>query len=389
MSIREIEPFPHCEDKVYFNNAVIGAVPLSTIKVTEAYWADYVKTMIGETPWSEGLSNYRDQKKNSKKLFAKIIGAKETEIGFLPNATTGMNTAFSMVPFKRGQNVVLTDLSFPMCATVANKQREKGVTPKFIKHKGGIVETEQWEKAITDDTAAVMVDQAGWFNGFLHDIKAIAEAAHDHDAYLIVDGTQSTGAIRWDISGKGVDFLATSCYKWLYGGPYNNSVGFFYMRDEIVDQLQQEYVGGQTLPDEQEDRNVTDGFDVYDYKPRKGLERIEIYNQSEGPYVAVENSMKLILGHGIDRVEKQIKRVDTKIIDGLIEMGVELQTPVEEKRRIYLNAKIPGYKNVCETLAKQDIHVSPRVGGLRISPGAYNTVDEAETFLEALKLLLY
>ena len=199
LSIREMEPFPLCEDKIYFNNAVIGAVPESTIRVVEEYWSDYAKTVRGEADWGEGLSKYAERKRNSKRLFAEILGARETEVAFLPNASTGMNTAFSMIPFKRGQNLVLTDLSFPMCATVANKQREKGVEPRFIKHSGGVVEAEQWEEAIDDDTAAVMVDQAGWFNGYLHDVEAIVDAAHDHGAYLIVDGTQSAGAMRWDI----------------------------------------------------------------------------------------------------------------------------------------------------------------------------------------------
>jgi cysteine desulfurase/selenocysteine lyase len=384
MSIRERESFPLCEGKIYFNNAVIGAIPESTIKVVQQYWSDYAKTMRGETDWDKGLRKYSEKKKNSKKLFAQILGAKEAEIAFLPNASTGINTAFGMIPFKQGQNIVATDLSFPMCATVVNKQRGKGVKPKFIKSKGGIVETEAWEKTIDDKTAAVMVDQAGWFNGLLHDVKAIADAAHEHGAYFVVDGTQSTGAMRWDIQDKNVDFLATSCYKWLYGGPYNNSVGFFYMNEQIINDLQPEYVGGQTLPDEQHNRNTTDGFDLYDYKPKKGLNRIEIYSQAEGPYVAVENSMRLILDFGLDKVEKQIKRVDTRIIEGLLEMGVELQTPVEEDRRIYLNAKIPKYKEISETLVKEKCFVSPRVGGLRVSPGAYNTVEEADEFLDKL-----
>jgi cysteine desulfurase/selenocysteine lyase len=383
-----MEPFPLCEGKIYFNNAVIGAVPESTIRVVEEYWRDYAEALRGEADLDTSLSKYVERKINSKRLFAEVIGAKESEVAFLPNASTGMNTAFGMIPFRRGQNLVLTDLSFPMCAAVANKQRGKGVEPRFIKHSGGVVEAEQWEEAIDDDTAAVMVDQAGWFNGYLHDVEAIVDVAHDHGAYLIVDGTQSAGAIRWDIRGKGVDFLATSCYKWLYGGPYNNSVGFFYMRDEIVDELQPEYVGGQTLPDEQGLRNVTDGFDVYDLKPKKGLSRIEIYSQAEGPYVAVENSMRLLLRFGLDRVERQIKRVDTVIVEGLLEMGVGLQTPVEEERRLYLNAAVPDYEKVCDSLAEEDIHVSPRVGGLRISPGAYNTIDEAERFLEALNRLV-
>ena len=384
MSIREKERFPLCEGKIYFNNAVIGAVPESTINAVEQYWGDYVKTMRGETEWGKGLSKYSEKKRNSKRLFAKILGADESEVAFLPNASTGINTAFSMIPFKRGQNIVVTDMSFPMCAAVVQKQAEKGVKPRFIKHRKGVIETEEWAKAMDDDTAAVMVDQAGWFNGLLHDVEAIAEAAHDHGAHLVVDGTQSAGAIKWDIHEKGVDMLATSCYKWLYGGPYNNSVGFFYTRGDLLDELQAEYVGSQTLPPEQSDRNTTDGFDIYELKPRKEIGRLEIYSQSEGPYVAVENSMMLILGFGLGKVEKQIKRVDTVIIDGLLERGVELLTPADEGRRIYLNAKLPNYKEVSEALAKEKIHVSPRVGGLRISPGAYNTVDEAERFLEAL-----
>lgn len=385
MSLRETEDFPLCEGKIYFNNAVMGAIPRSTIDVLKQYYMDYAATMTGECDWDDGLNKYQPVKQNSKKLFAEVIGADPEEIAFLPNATTGINTAFSMIPFKKGQNVVLTDLSFPMCATVVNKQREKGVEPRFIKHTGGVVETSQWEAAIDDDTAAVMVDQAGWFNGFLHDIPALAEAAHSHGAYLVVDGTQSAGAIDWGIHSTGVDFLATSTYKWLYGTPYRNAAGFFYARSGVIDELNPEYVGGQTLTAEQNKRNVTDGFDLYSYKPRQGIERLEVYSQAEGPYVAVENSMKVLLRHGMRNVEKQIKRVDNVLVEGLNEMGVQLMTPAEENRRIYLNAKLPDYKQVCDKLAAENIHVSPRVGGLRISPGAYNTVDEAERFLEALK----
>ena len=229
MSIREMEPFPLCEGKIYFNNAVIGAVPESTIRVVEEYWRDHAETLRGEADLEDGLSKYKKRKINSKRLFAEVLGANESEVAFLPNASTGMNTAFGMIPFRRGQNLVLTDLSFPMCAAVANKQREKGVEPRFIKHTDGVVETSQWMDVIDDDTAAVMVDQAGWFNGLLHDIPALAEAAHSHGAYLVVDGTQSAGAIDWNIDKTGADFLATSTYKWLYGTPFRNGTGFFSM----------------------------------------------------------------------------------------------------------------------------------------------------------------
>ncbi|MBD3204902.1 aminotransferase class V-fold PLP-dependent enzyme [Candidatus Bathyarchaeota archaeon] len=388
MSLREKEDFPLCEGSIYFNNAVIGAVPESTIKVLEEYWIHYGKILRKEVDWESGLEAYKEVKNNCKHLFAEIIGAATSEIAFLPNATTGVNTAFSMIPFEKGDNIVLTDLSFPMCATVAHKQREKGVESRFINHENGVVETWQWEKAVDDDTKVLMVDQAGWFNGYLHDIESLAEIAHEHDAYIIVDGTQSVGAIKWNVHKEDVDFLATSTYKWLLGGPYNNSTGFFYVKEGIQEDLGPDYVGGQTLKPAQMRANTTDGFDLYDYEPREDIGRLEIYNQNEAAYVAVENSMKLLLDFGLENVERQIKNIDTAIIEGLQDLDIDIQTPVDEDRRIYINAKIPEYKAVSEKLSKESCYVSPRVGGLRISPGAYNKTDEAEIFIEKIANLI-
>ena len=379
LSLRTKDDFPFLEDKIYFNCAAQGVVPESTIKIFKQYIEDYCNSMRGKEK-----VDYSDVKTNSKKLFAEIIGAKVSEIAFVPNATTGINTAFSMIPFKKGENVVLSDLSYPMGATIVTGYQRKGVETKFVEHQNGVVEIDQWEKAITDNTKAVMIDQPGWLNGFLHDVKSIAEIAHDHGAYLVVDGTQSTGAIVWDIHKTSVDFLATSTYKWLLGGPYANNVGFFYMKEEHVDELTPEYVGSATLTREEAVKNQEDSFSIYEFTPRKDIGKIEVYNRSELGYVAVENSMQLLLDYGIGNAENQIKKVDSAIINRLLELGVELQTPIEEERRMYLNAVVPNYKDVCKKLAEEEVYISPRVGGLRISPGAYNEVWEVEEFIDKL-----
>jgi selenocysteine lyase/cysteine desulfurase len=379
LSLRTKDYFPFLEDKIYFNCAAQGVVPESTIKIFRQYIEDYCNSMRGKEK-----VDYSDVKTNSKKLFAEIIGAKVSEIAFVPNATTGINTAFSMIPFKKGENVVLSDLSYPMGATIVTGYQRKGVETKFVEHQNGVVEIDQWEKAITDNTKAVMIDQPGWLNGFLHDVKSIAEIAHDHGAYLVVDGTQSTGAIVWDIHKTSVDFLATSTYKWLLGGPYANNVGFFYMKEEHVDELTPEYVGSATLTREEAVKNQEDSFSIYEFTPRKDIGKIEVYNRSELGYVAVENSMQLLLDYGIGNAENQIKKVDSAIINRLLELGVELQTPIEEERRMYLNAVVPNYKDVCKKLAEEEVYISPRVGGLRISPGAYNEVWEVEEFIDKL-----
>ena len=385
VSLREIDAFPYLKDKIWFNNAAQGVTPESTTRVVEKYISDFCSAMRGEKPSD---TNYAEVRNNSKKLFSVVIGAKTSEIAFVPNATTGINTSFSMIPFKQGDNVVLSDLSYPMGATVVNRQRLNGVTPRFVKNLDGEVDLSEWEKAIDDSTKAVMIDQPGWLNGFLYDLKPIAELAHDHGAYLVIDATQSAGGHVWDAHAEGVDFLATSTYKWLLGSPYPNNVGFLYVKEEHIEDLQPDYVGSQTLPTDEEKANQEDAFTLYDYKSRNDIGKIEVYNQSQLGYVMVENSMKMLLRQGIDRVEKQIRKVDTRIIDGLTALGVKLKTPIDEGRRLYLNALVPKYKEICADLAKQNVYISPRVGGLRISPGAFNEVYEADEFLDKLKPLL-
>ena len=380
MSLRTVDSFPFLEGKIYFNCAAQGAVPESTTKVIEKYFRDYSDTIRGE----KTDTNYREVKANSKKLFAEIIGAKESELAFVPNATTGINTAFSMIPFKKGDNIVLSDLSYPMGATIVTGYQRKGVDTRFVTNKDGVVETCQWEQAIDDNTKAVMIDQPGWLNGFLYDLSEIAEIAHDHGAYLVVDGTQSVGQLVWNIKDTGVDFLGTSTYKWLLGGPYANTVGFLYVREEHVENLEPEYVGSQSLPKEVERANQEDAFTLYEFQPRKDIGKIEVYNQNELGYVSAENSMKLLLKYGVEKAEKQIKKIDTVIINGLMDLGVRIKTPVDEKRRLYLNALVPDYKNVSAKLTEENVSISPRVGGLRISPAAYNEIWEAEKFLEKL-----
>lgn len=190
MVLKLKDEFPLTKGKIYFDTAVNGAMPESTLKVVEAYIADLTAMFRGQRPWPGGLSEWGKKRLNSKKVFAEVIGGNMAGVACVPNASTGVNTVMSMLPLKRGTNIVATNLSFPMCATVVNKQRERGAKPKFLKNSKGVVTIEQFEKAINDKTVAVMVDQPSWFNGYLYDLKALAEVCHDHGAKLVIDGTK-------------------------------------------------------------------------------------------------------------------------------------------------------------------------------------------------------
>jgi len=385
MVIKLKDEFPLLKGKIHFDTATTGAMPASTIKVIGEYVETVQGMFRGELPWQSGTGEYAKRRLNAKKLFAEVIGGGEEEVAFIPNATAGINTAINMIPVKRGSNIVCTNLSYPMTATIVNKQRDRGAKPKWIKNKKGMVTLEQYAKAVNDKTAAVVVDQPSWFNGYLHDLKGLAEICHAHGAKLVVDGTQSIGSLAWEADRWGVDFVATSTYKWLMGGHYGQSAGFLFVSKPNIDATQPVYVGEKTLPPEVGERNTLDEFTLYDYTPRKGLERVEVFPRQEISYVAVENSMKVLLAHGKKAVERQVRDVDNRLIEELTKRHFRLQTPKEEERRIYVNVQVPDYKGVGEKLLARHIHVAPRIGGLRISPHFYNTEEEAVALVKALR----
>ncbi len=385
MVLKLKDEFPLLKGKIHFDTATTGAMPASTIKILGEYVETVQAMFRGELPWQSGTSEYAERRLNSKKLFAEVIGGREEEVAFIPNATAGINTAMNMIPMKRGNNVVCTNLSYPMTATIVNKQRDRGARPKWIKNKRGTVTLEQFGKVVNDKTAAVVVDQPSWFNGYLHDLKGLAEICHAHGAKLVVDGTQCVGSLAWEADRWGVDFVATSTYKWLMGGHYGQSAGFLFVSKPNIDATQPVYVGEKTLEPAVGERNTTDEFTLYDFKPRKGLERIEVFPRQEISYVSVENSMKVLLAHGKKAVERQVMDVDNTLIEELTKRHFRLQTPKEENRRIYVNVQVPDFKVVGEKLMARNVHVAPRIGGLRISPHFYNTEEEAVALVKALR----
>ena len=374
--------FPLAEKLVYFDNAVMGCAPQSTMDTMKAYIDALMEHMSGRRQWAFNVEEGKGALDNALGLFAEVIGAKREEVLGVPNASTGMNVIMSMLPIKKGDNIVSTDLAFPMGAALVQKGVEKGAEARWLPSEKGVVETVAFEKAIDDDTAIVYLDQPSWFNGYLFDIEAIAELAHDHGAYFVVDATQSIGAIDWQIDKTGVDFTATSTFKWLLGGIPAASSGFLYIKEEHIDEYPPAYVSGCTYTYEK--TGIEGPYMGHKFSLKDGIGKYGVFRSPDLTFKAVGNSMKVLLDHGMKEIEKQNKKLGSKIIEMLLERGYELQTPVEEERRSYLNVKVPDIKKTVKTLNKEDYWCCERVGGIRISPHFYCTLDQAERFVQRL-----
>jgi len=95
----------------------------------------------------------------------------------------------------------------------------------------------------------------------------------------------------------------------------------------------------------------------------------------------------MLLDYGIDMIEKRILRLTDRLIDGVKDLGLKLQTPEEpECRSGIVNFKIDKPQEVAEKLKSKRIVISARSHGIRVSPHFYNSKEEIDRLVEEIKM---
>lgn len=372
MDIDEIrERFPILNEVCYLNNAVQG--PLSDS--SQRRMVDYIKTL-------DSLRTPVDSEE-FRETFSRLICARTDEVALIPNTSTGLNVACDSLKYLKNDNVVVTDLEFPS-VVYPWLRRKVGVDIRYVENVEGVIVLEDFEKLVDDETVAVVISHVEYSNGFRNNLKAIADIAHDHGAYLIVDAVQSVGALKVDVAKLDVDFLTASSYKWMLGP---RGAGFLYVKRELIDELEPAYVGWASVKqDIFEDHGLWDNRRL-DLDDRAS--RFEVGEASIVSLIGANESVNLLISIGTENIEQRILHLTKRLIEGLREANIKLNTPdVDEKRSGIVNFSVEEPARIANKLVSDGIIVSVRAGGIRVSPHFYNTEDEIDDFLEMLRKII-
>ncbi|MCI9188292.1 MAG: aminotransferase class V-fold PLP-dependent enzyme [Lachnospiraceae bacterium] len=96
--------------------------------------------------------------------------------------------------------------------------------------RGGYVDMEAMERAITGDTGLVIVNHSSNVTGAVQDIRQIGSWAREKGACFLADVSQSAGALPVDVEAMNIDMLAFTGHKGLYG---IQGTGGLYVREGI------------------------------------------------------------------------------------------------------------------------------------------------------------
>ncbi len=372
--------------KAWFN------LPDTVTYLNGAYMSPQLKSVeeVGLTnlkrknlPYEISASDFFDPRETLKRRFAELVGASDhRNIAIIPSASYGLANVANNVPLKKGDEILLVDEQFPsnvyIWKTVAIKQ---GASIKTIRPSKAFVNRgKSWNasilEAINKKTAVVAMPHVHWADGTRFDLEKIRVKTKEVQALLVIDGTQSVGALPFSIEEIRPDALICAGYKWLLG-PY--SLGLAYYSDFFNQ--------GRPIEENWINRLHSEDF--------SRLTQFEDAYQEKAERYSVGESSNFILVPMLTRAIEQLLEWKTAVIQDYCE---EISKPVIEALRskghfietdafrakhlfgIYLN-RDTDMEVVKQRLTEKNIYVSYRGGAIRISPNVYNSAVDFDRLL--------
>jgi len=324
----------------------------------------------------------------------KLINADQEEIAFITSTGMGNNKIASSLGLKRGDNIIINDLEFPSAVLAFNAFQRQGVEIRIVKHRNGTLLMKDFEALIDKNTRVIAISSVQWASGYRINLRELVKLAESYGAYVAVDTCQSLGAMKLDVKETGIHFMATQGHKWMFS-PFGT--GILYVRKDIIPQYDPLIVESVNLYKNPQRQPYHHQFDLdimkdYAIEFVKTAAKFQSCNNLCGLWGMYE-SVKTINHYGIDNIEERINYLVDYLITQLAKVvGLKTLALEKEDRSGIVMATYGTVEKDTATmkeLSTLGVSVSCRYqacyGGLRFSLHFYNTEEDIDRLISALK----
>ncbi len=364
------DEFPILATTTYLNACSQGAL---SHRVRAAY-AEY---LAGWDANGAEWEHWVERAEAARGSFARLLHAAPAEVAVTTSVSQGMSAIVSALDLAKRPRIVVSEYEFPTVGQIAHAQELRGAEVVHVRPgPDGSIPLEAYAEAIDGRTALVCCATISYRTGHRQDIAEIARLAHECGALVLADSYQAVGAIDLDVRALGVDFVTGGTVKYLLASA---GLGFLYVRRELLPGLTPTQTGWFA------DEDIFK-MDISDYSPASDARRFDAGTPPVPNIYAGVAGMSIIEEVGVAAIEAHVRGLNTRLIDGLIELEATLVTPIEPTQRgpLVCVRSIDVEKLVGE-LAEEQIVISSRDDNLRISTHLYNTDDDIDTLLGALR----
>ncbi len=233
--------------------------------------------------------------------------------------------------------------------------------------------------AIGPDTGIVAVPHCHWADGRVVDLEAVGEICRRTGAALVLDLTQSHGAMPIDFAAVRPDFAVAACYKWLMG-PYGLAMLYVDSRHHQGEPIEHNWInrGG-----------AEDFASLVDYRAdyQPGARRFDMGEKSNPPLLmGASAALDFLLEFGVAAIGETLAGQTGAIAEAALPLGF-VSAPAGIRAPHFLSlAFAPGLPaRLPEQLAQAQVHVSLRGSSLRVTPHLYNTGADHAALIATLR----
>ena len=222
------EWFP-IDDVTYLNFAAHAAIPRVALNAVQSSIAAKMRPHIVDD------GSFFSVAASLRQTLATLIGANPDEVALTTGAGAGLAASAYALKWSVGDEVVVARGDFPVqYATWKPMEAREGIKVRIAVPRGQFMQSDDLVATMTPSTRVVSVSNVRFDDGSMLDVSSLAAACKRNGTLLVLDVSQSCGAIPMNVRSLGADFIVCAGYKYLLS-PWGT--GFLWTRRETFDSL--------------------------------------------------------------------------------------------------------------------------------------------------------
>lgn len=347
--------FPSLEGWTYLNSATFGQVPRCGAEAVRKHYERRDRLACSDfLEWFGDADCVRG-------LLARLIGCTGEDIAFIPNCATAFSLLLGGIDWQPGDRIVTLEHEFP----------NNFYHPAWLANRGVELVEADWDHfydSITERTRLVALSTVNYSTGFRPPMEEIGRFLRDRGVQFYVDGTQSLGALQFDIDAVQPDILSAHGYKWMLSPP---GAAFMYVSPKVRERLTPGVIGWRSDRGWRDPENLNHGAPQFSDSAEK-------YEAGMLPFALLYGMgavVEMILGIGPAAIERRVMDLADATRAVLRTAGATLPSdghPHFDSPIVCANFDGVDASRLARDLKERRVLVSARQGNLRVSTHFYN-----------------